>query len=176
MPTSCRYPLRSRHHLKKLAESLLYWSKKLIMKKILVLHGPNLNCLGQRETSVYGNCTLSKLDATLAQEAMAAGLTLLSKQSNSEAELINFIHQAGEEKIAYFIINPAAFTHTSIALRDALLAVNIPFIEVHISNIYAREAFRHHSYFSDIAQGVISGLGVKGYSLALQAIRDKLKQ
>ncbi|WED44619.1 type II 3-dehydroquinate dehydratase [Legionella cardiaca] len=144
------------------------------MKKILVLHGPNLNRLGLREPNVYGSMTLKELDVLLNQEAKTAGISLTSKQSNNEAELIEMIHQAADDKMDYLIINPAAFTHTSIALRDALLAGNLPFIEVHISNIYARESFRHHSYFSDIAKGVISGLGVKGYSLALQAIINEL--
>lgn len=148
-------------------------SNPLTMKKILVLHGPNLNRLGLREPSVYGSTTLAQLDALLVKQAEAAGLSLTSQQSNSEAALIDIIHQAAEDKIDYLIFNPAAFTHTSIAIRDALLAVNLPFIEVHISNIYAREIFRHHSYFSDIAHGVISGLGVKGYTLALQAIIDE---
>ncbi|KTD23872.1 3-dehydroquinate dehydratase [Legionella lansingensis] len=144
------------------------------MKKILVLHGPNLNRLGLREPDIYGSTTLKELNALLAQQAQAAGISLTSKQSNNEAELIEIIHQATDDKIDYLIINPAAFTHTSIALRDALLAGKLPFIEVHISNIYSREAFRHHSYFSDIATGVISGLGINGYSLALQAIIDEL--
>lgn len=140
------------------------------MKKILILHGPNLNLLGTREPSVYGHTSLQQLDQQLEVQAIAAGFTLSTLQSNSEAKLIDAIHQAQKEKVAYLIINPAAFTHTSIALRDALLAVKIPFIEVHLSNIYARESFRHLSYFSDIAQGVISGLGTSGYLLALQAI------
>ncbi|KTC78128.1 3-dehydroquinate dehydratase [Legionella brunensis] len=145
-----------------------------MMKKILVLHGPNLNRLGLREPEVYGSTTLKELDVLLSQEAKALGVSLTSKQSNSEAELIDLIHQAADDKVDYLIINPAAFTHTSIAIRDALLAGKLPFIEVHISNVYAREPFRHHSYFSDIATGVISGLGVKGYSLALQAIVNEL--
>ncbi|KTD08425.1 3-dehydroquinate dehydratase [Legionella jamestowniensis DSM 19215] len=149
-------------------------SNQLIMKKILVLHGPNLNRLGLREPEVYGCVTLEELNKELIQEAKVAGFMLTSEQSNSEAELITLIHEAAEKGIDYIIINPAAFTHTSIALRDALLAVKLPFIEVHISNIYAREPFRQHSYFSDIAAGVISGLGIKGYSLALQAIINEL--
>ena len=144
------------------------------MKKILVLHGPNLNRLGKREPQVYGSSTLSELNSALAAQAKSAGFNLDVKQSNSEAELIDRIHRASDDRIDYLIINPAAFTHTSIALRDALAATAIPFIEVHISNIYAREAFRQHSYFSDIARGVISGLGVKGYSLALEAIIDEI--
>ena len=143
------------------------------MKKILVLHGPNLNLLGLREPTVYGHATLAQINAQLAKQASQAGFSLTAVQSNSEAELINAIHLALSNQTAYLIINPAAYTHTSIALRDALLAVNIPFIEVHISNIHARESFRHHSYFSDIAQGVISGLGTQGYLLALQAIIEK---
>jgi 3-dehydroquinate dehydratase-2 len=143
------------------------------MKKILVLHGPNLNRLGNREPSVYGNTTLATLNASLEQQAKKAGFNLCCQQSNSEAELIDLIHQASDDKTDYLIINPAAFTHTSVALRDAVAAAAIPFIEVHISNIYTREIFRQHSYFSDLARGVISGLGVKGYSLALQAIIDE---
>lgn len=143
------------------------------MKKILVLHGPNLNRLGKREPQVYGSTTLRELNTALSAQATSAGFNLEAKQTNSEAELIDLIHQASDNHVAYLIVNPAAFTHTSIAIRDALAAAAIPFIEVHISNIYAREAFRQHSYFSDIAQGVISGLGVKGYSLALQAIIDE---
>lgn len=143
------------------------------MKKILVLHGPNLNRLGMREPAHYGSTTLAELNASLSQQALAHHVELFCQQSNSEAELIDRIYQAVDEKVAYIIINPAAFTHTSIAIRDALAASQIPFIEVHITNIYARETFRHYSYFSDLAQGVISGFGVKGYSLALQAIIEE---
>ena len=143
------------------------------MKKILILHGPNLNLLGLREPSVYGATSLAALNEQLQKHANMADIVLTAKQSNSESELINTIHQASEDKINYLIINPAAYTHTSIAMRDALLAVQIPFIEVHISNVYAREPFRHHSYFSDIAEGVISGLGTNGYLLALQAIIER---
>jgi 3-dehydroquinate dehydratase II len=145
------------------------------MKKILVLHGPNLNLLGIREPTIYGSLSLKQLDEKLQKLATSANCTLLAKQSNSEAELIDIIQQTLTDKIDYLIINPAGFTTTSIALRDALLAVNIPFIEVHISNIYAREDFRQHSYFSDIAVGVISGLGTDGYVWALQAIIEKFK-
>ena len=144
------------------------------MKKILVLHGPNLNLLGLREPSVYGLNSLVQLNEQLQTQASAAGFSLTAMQSNNEADLIDAIHQAYIDKVDYLIINPAAYTHTSIALRDAVLAVQIPFIEVHISNIYARESFRQHSCFSDIATGVISGLGTHGYLLALQAIIDKL--
>jgi 3-dehydroquinate dehydratase-2 len=134
---------------------------------ILVLHGPNLNLLGTREPAHYGNQTLADIDAALQQQAGQAAIALECRQSNSEGELIDLIHQAGANQVAFIIINPAAYTHTSIAMRDALAAVKIPFVEVHLSNIYAREAFRQHSYFSDLAIGVISGLGAKGYGLAL---------
>jgi len=143
------------------------------MKKILVLHGPNLNLLGSREPSTYGSTSLAELNIELEKKASAAKLLLKAQQSNSESELIDFIHQAFQEKIDYIIFNPAAFTHTSIALRDALLAVNIPFIEVHISNIYSRETYRQNSFFSDIAEGIICGLGINGYLLALQAIIER---
>lgn len=146
-----------------------------LMKKILVLHGPNLNLLGVREPLVYGSTSLPQLNEQLQKDAKASGFVLNAQQSNSESELINAIHQAMTDEIAYIIINPAGFTHTSIAMRDALLAVQIPFIEVHISNVHARESFRRHSYFSDIAVGVISGLGTNGYMLALHAIIEKLK-
>jgi len=141
------------------------------MKKILVLHGPNLNLLGLREPSVYGDVSLVQLNEQLQKQAAESGFILTAIQRNSESALIEAIHQAYEEKTNYIIINPAAYTHTSIAIRDALLAVQIPFIELHISNIYARESYRHQSYFSDIAQGVISGFGINGYRLALQALR-----
>ncbi len=140
------------------------------MKKILVLHGPNLNLLGLREPDIYGQQSLVDINEQLTQEAALASVELTALQSNSEADLIHAIHQAFKNHTDYIIVNPAAFTHTSIALRDALAAVRIPFIEVHISNIYARESFRHHSYFSDMAMGVISGLGPQGYRLALQHI------
>ena len=145
------------------------------MKKILVLHGPNLNLLGLREPHLYGQQSLSDINKQLTQEATSAGFALQALQSNSEADLIQAIHQALLDQIDYLIINPAAFTHTSIALRDALVAVQIPFIEVHISNIYARESFRQHSYFSDIAKGVIGGFGSYGYVLALHALFQTFK-
>lgn len=145
------------------------------MKKILVLHGPNLNLLGTREPAVYGLETLKQVNEGLKKAANDAGFELSCFQSNSESELIQAIQQAGLDKVDYLIFNPAAFTHTSIALRDAISAVAIPFIELHISNIYAREPFRHLSYFSDIAKGTISGLGVRGYLLALQSIIDELQ-
>lgn len=145
-------------------------------KKILVLHGPNLNLLGTREPHVYGATSLNQINNRLTEEASRAGLALSCYQSNSESELIDTIHQASSNEIEYIIFNPAGFTHTSVALRDALCAVAIPFIEVHISNIYSREAFRHHSYFSDIAKGTISGLGAQGYSLALTSIIEELER
>lgn len=142
------------------------------MKKILVLHGPNLNLLGSREPAVYGSASLEAINSLLREKALQQDISLICKQSNHEGELIEIIQGAKNEAVDYIIINPAAYTHTSIALRDALLAVSIPFIEVHLSNIYQREAFRQHSYFSDIAQGVIMGFGSKGYLLALEAIID----
>jgi 3-dehydroquinate dehydratase II len=137
------------------------------LPKVLVLHGPNLNLLGTREPGIYGTTALSDIDDRLAQLAMQAGAMTISFQSNHEGALIDRIHQATHEGIDYIIFNPAALTHTSVALRDALLSVDIPFIEVHLSNVHARETFRHHSYFSDIAVGCITGLGVYGYELAL---------
>lgn len=144
------------------------------MAKLLVLHGPNLNLLGTREPEHYGRETLAEIDAQLAAVATEAGHQLSSFQSNAEHELIDRIHQARNEEIAWIIINPAAFTHTSVALRDALAAVAIPFIEVHLSNVHAREPFRRHSYFSDHASGVISGLGPQVYELALAAVLHRL--
>jgi 3-dehydroquinate dehydratase II len=141
-------------------------------KSILVLHGPNLNLLGLREPEHYGHATLASINKTLADIAKQAGVALEAFQSNAEAELVTKIQALATTKVDFVIINPAAFTHTSVAMRDALSAVKVPFIEVHLSNVYAREAFRHHSYFTDIAVGVISGLGAHGYSLALDyAIR-----
>lgn len=145
------------------------------MSKILVLHGPNLNLLGQREPTHYGQQTLETINKQLIQQGEAAGHLIFCFQSNSESALIESIHQAVRDLIDFIIINPAAFTHTSIALRDALLAVNIPFIEVHLSNVQARESFRHHSFLSDIAVGVISGLGAMGYALALQYACNQLQ-
>lgn len=139
------------------------------MATILVLNGPNLNLLGKREPGHYGSDTLETILDRLQHQADEAGHQLLTLQSNAEATLIERIHTAGEEGVDFILINPAAFTHTSVAMRDALLGVKIPFIEVHLSNTHARESFRHHSYFSDIAEGIIIGLGGQGYSLALQA-------
>jgi 3-dehydroquinate dehydratase-2 len=137
--------------------------------KLLLLNGPNLNLLGTREPGIYGAQTLASIEKHAAQVAREAGYELLAFQSNAEPELIARIHAAAAESVAYIVFNPAAFTHTSVALRDALLAVRIPFIEVHLSNPLAREPFRHHSYFSDIASGCISGLGPFGYELAVRA-------
>lgn len=142
--------------------------KRSSATKILVLHGPNLNLLGTREPAHYGHQTLADIDARLKQRAEAAGIKLATFQSNAEVELIERIHQASADGVAFIIINPAAYTHTSVALRDALAAVAVPFIEVHLSNVHAREPFRQHSYFSDLAVGVISGLGAHGYEAALE--------
>lgn len=139
---------------------------KAAVSRILVLNGPNLNRLGIREPHIYGHRTLDDIRISLEQRAAKAGATLAFLQSNSESALIDAVHQAWG-KVDYILINPAAFTHTSVALRDALLSVSIPFIEIHLSNVYAREDFRHHSFFSDVAVGVISGLGAQGYELAL---------
>ena len=144
------------------------------MANILVIHGPNLNLLGKREPEHYGATTLQQIDAALQAGASAAGHSLRSVQSNAEHDLVNAVQQADAEGVDFILINPAAFTHTSVALRDALAAVKIPFIEVHLSNVHARENFRQHSYFSDLALGVISGLGPIGYELALQAALARL--
>jgi 3-dehydroquinate dehydratase-2 len=138
------------------------------MAKILVLHGPNLNMLGEREPAVYGHGTLADIDARLAQVAAEHGHQLSCLQSNAEHELVDAAQRARRDGAAFIIINPAAFTHTSVALRDAVSAAGLPCIEVHLSNVFAREPFRHHSYFSDIAVGVISGLGAAGYDYALR--------
>lgn len=137
------------------------------MQSVLVLHGPNLNLLGSREPEHYGKATLADIDQRLSARATTLGIALASFQSNSEAELIGRI-QAARDKTGFIIINPAAFTHTSVALRDALAAVAIPFIEVHLSNVHARESFRHRSFFSDLAVGTIVGLGASGYEFALE--------
>jgi len=144
------------------------------MAKILVINGPNLNLLGVREPEHYGRTSLDDINKKLTALAKEAGHELLSFQSNAEHELVDRIHLAAANGVAFIIINPAAFTHTSVALRDALAGVAIPFIEIHLSNIYAREDFRHQSYFSDLAAGVISGLGAQGYELALMAAMNKL--
>ncbi|MCZ6718211.1 MAG: type II 3-dehydroquinate dehydratase [Gammaproteobacteria bacterium] len=145
------------------------------MARLLVLNGPNLNLLGEREPEVYGTVTLEAINQRLATLAESAGHTITCYQSDAEHELIARIHGARGDSTAFIIINPGALTHTSIAMRDALLAVKIPFIEVHLSNVYAREPFRRHSYLSDIAVGVISGLGALGYELAFQAALQQIQ-
>jgi len=137
-------------------------------KHILVINGPNLNLLGSRESKHYGNDTLKAINARLAKRAKAARGQLATYQSNSESDLVERIQQAREEGVEFIIINPAAYTHTSVAMRDALAAVGIPFVEVHLSNVFARESFRRESYFTDLAVGIIGGLGAMGYELALE--------
>jgi 3-dehydroquinate dehydratase II len=146
------------------------------MPKILVIHGPNLNLLGDRETPLYGRDTLEAIDGRLMEQGKRLGLEVATFQSNAEAPMIERIHASKRDATAYIIINPAAFTHTSVALRDALAAVRIPFIEVHLSNVHAREPFRKHSYFSDLAAGVIAGLGPMVYELALEAAARALRE
>lgn len=145
------------------------------MSDVLVLHGPNLNLLGDREPEIYGSETLEHINDRLLADAERLGLSLSCLQSNAESELIEAVHRARADKVRFIIINPAAFTHTSVALRDAIAGVAIPFIEVHLSNVHAREAFRQHSYFSDIAIGVICGLGSFGYDCALAAAANYLE-
>jgi 3-dehydroquinate dehydratase-2 len=142
--------------------------RKSAKRQVLVVHGPNLNLLGTREPKVYGRETLKAIDSRLAAAGRAAGASVLCFQSNLEGELINRVHEAKTEGIDFIIINPAGYTHSSVALRDALAGVAIPFVEVHLSNVHSREAFRHRSYFSDLAVGVICGLGSRGYDFALQ--------
>ncbi|RKG40971.1 type II 3-dehydroquinate dehydratase [Acinetobacter rongchengensis] len=142
---------------------------------ILVIHGPNLNLLGQREPEVYGHLTLDDINQQLMQQAQQANISLDTFQSNWEGAIVDRIHQAQQQGVKFIIINPAALTHTSVAVRDALLGVAIPFVEVHLSNVHAREAFRHHSYLSDKAVGVICGLGAKGYAFALNYVIDKIQ-
>jgi len=137
-------------------------------KNILVINGPNLNLLGNRETTHYGRDTLRSINLRLTRRAKAGKARLATFQSNAESDLVERIQQARREGVDFIIINPAAYTHTSVALRDALAAVGIPFVEVHLSNVFARESFRHVSYFTDIAVGIISGLGARGYELALE--------
>ena len=146
------------------------------MATILVLHGPNLNLLGEREPEIYGTATLDDINRQLETMAREQGHHLLYMQSNAEYELIERVQDARHEGVNFILINPAAFTHTSVALRDALAAVQIPFIEIHLSNTHARESFRRQSYFSDLAQGVICGLGPQGYELGLQAALKILEQ
>ena len=144
------------------------------MAKLLVLNGPNLNLLGTREPEVYGSTTLDDIRQHCERWALAHNHELNFLQSNAEFELVEQIHRARSQQVAFIVINPAAFTHTSVALRDALLGVAIPFIELHLSNVFSREAFRHHSYFSDVAVGVMCGFGWFGYELALQAAENYL--
>tara|TARA_R110001599_G_scaffold192503_1_gene387913 strand:+ start:35871 stop:36332 length:462 start_codon:yes stop_codon:yes gene_type:complete len=146
------------------------------MATILVLHGPNLNLLGTREPGIYGSSTLEDINLGLERLARKRGHHLLHMQSNAEYELIERVQEARQEGVNFILINPAAFTHTSVALRDALSAVDIPFIEIHLSNVHAREEFRQISYFSDLARGVISGLGAQGYELGLLAALQQLEQ
>ena len=150
--------------------------KAEIVAKILVLHGPNLNLLGTREPEVYGRATLAEIDADLATRATQGGHALESFQSNAEHELIDRVQRTRTDGTAFILINPGGFTHTSVALRDAMAAVALPFIEVHLSNIHAREPFRRHSYFSDIAVGLVCGLGPIGYGLALAAAMQRLQR
>ncbi|MCE1170206.1 type II 3-dehydroquinate dehydratase [Azovibrio restrictus] len=149
-------------------------SKTVPRPRLLVLNGPNLNLLGTREPQHYGSVTLDDINLTLARRAEAADVDLETFQSNHEGALIERIHAARQQDVRYIIINPAAWTHTSVAIRDALAAVAIPFVEVHLSNVHAREPFRQHSYFSDLAIGVICGLGQQGYLLALEYLLNKL--
>ncbi|OJK00269.1 hypothetical protein ASPACDRAFT_60115 [Aspergillus aculeatus ATCC 16872] len=142
-------------------------------KKILLLNGPNLNLLGTREPHIYGSTTLPQVETACAERATALGATLQSFQSNHEGALVDRIQQARTEKVDAIIINPGAYTHTSVAIRDALLGVAIPFIELHVSNVHAREPWRHHSYFSDKASGIIVGLGVDGYTIAVEHVVRK---
>jgi 3-dehydroquinate dehydratase II len=146
------------------------------MARVLLLNGPNLNLLGAREPAIYGTDTLATIEKRAAAVARETGHELIAFQSNAEHELIERVQRARSEGMAFLIVNPGAFTHTSIALRDAILGTGLPFIEVHLSNIHAREAFRRHSYFSDIAVGVISGLGAGGYEAAVRAAAQRLAQ
>ena len=149
--------------------------RKTTTKSLLVLHGPNLNMLGTREPGIYGADTLDAINARLVARARQRSVSLATFQSNHEGALIDRIHAAHAEHVGFIVINPAAFTHTSVALRDALSAVAIPFIEVHLSNVHAREPFRHHSYFSDKAVGTIVGLGARGYEIAVDVALDRLE-
>jgi 3-dehydroquinate dehydratase-2 len=144
------------------------------MAKLLAVHGPNLNLLGSREPEVYGRASLAEIDASLSEQATGAGHQFESLQSNAEHELVDRVQAARHDGTAFVLINPAAFTHTSVALRDALAAVAIPFIEIHLSNPHSREPFRHHSYFSDLAVGVICGFGADSYRYAMEAAIKKL--
>jgi 3-dehydroquinate dehydratase-2 len=143
-------------------------AKNSKVRSVLVVHGPNLNLLGSREPKLYGRETLEAINKRLVAKGRSGGVAVACYQSNVEGHLVDRIQQAGKESVGFIVINPAAYTHTSVALRDALAAVAIPFIEVHLSNVHAREAFRHRSYFSEIAAGTIVGLGSRGYDFALE--------
>ena len=144
--------------------------------KVVVLNGPNLNLLGTREPQIYGSTTLADVETSLRAQAKELGIELECFQSNHEGAIVDRIHAARAEGVTFMMINPGAFTHTSLAIRDAFSGVAIPFVEVHISNVYKREAFRHHSYLSDVAEAVMCGFGILGYNLALQFINTKLRQ
>ena len=167
-------PTTSRTKSKKLATAASEAATALTRGGILVLHGPNLNLLGSREPEIYGHDTLAQINQTLVARAKTQGVLLETFQSNHEGDLIDRVQSARAIGMRFIIVNAAGFTHTSVALRDALAAVDIPFIEVHLSNIHRREAFRHHSYFSELAVGVIVGLGAQGYELALDAALSRL--
>jgi 3-dehydroquinate dehydratase-2 len=146
------------------------------MSRLLVLHGPNLNLLGTREPEVYGHVTLADIDRALAEKASAAGVELSTFQSNHEGALVDRIQAARNEAVDFVLINPAAYTHTSVAIRDALAGVDLPFVEIHLSNVHRREAFRHHSYFSDLAVAVVCGFGWKGYLYALDFALERIAE
>lgn len=150
-------------------------TKSISKPSVLVIHGPNLNLLGVREPAVYGSVTLAQINDRLKAIAATAGVALEAFQSNHEGQLIDRLHATKDTDVGYIVINPAAFTHTSVALRDALVGVDIRFVEVHLSNVHRREAFRHHSYFSDVAEAVVAGLGPYGYEVALQHALHVLK-
>lgn len=143
---------------------------------VLVINGPNLNTLGTREPEVYGTTTLADIEAGVVAQGSAAGLTVVTFQSNHEGEIVDRLHAARDEGTRFVIINPGAFTHTSVAIRDAFAAVAIPFCEVHISNVHAREEFRKHSYLSDLAVGVLTGFGARGYAMAMDYVIDRLSK
>ncbi len=159
----------------KLARKAVEKRRQAATASLLVLHGPNLNLLGTREPAIYGADTLADINARLVAQAKARGAKLAAFQSNHEGGLIDRIHAARNEGVGFIVINPGGFTHTSVALRDALAGVAIPFVEVHLSNVHAREPFRHHSYFSDKAAGTIVGLGAKGYAFAVEFALDRLE-
>ncbi|MDE0309174.1 MAG: type II 3-dehydroquinate dehydratase [Acidiferrobacterales bacterium] len=145
------------------------------MSNILVLHGPNLNLLGTREPEHYGRVTLEEINERAARIAKDAGFGVIARQSNAEHEIVNVLQDAVASDVRFVVFNPAAYTHTSVAIRDAMIASDIPFVEVHLSNVFSREEFRHHSYLADIAQGVICGFGVQGYEFAMQVAVNHLR-